>query len=89
MGFWGTVGSPHYIQKPLSFINYQLKIFSAYFQILKKYATVRTLSVRLSVRQSVCLSGYYFLGGWMILLVYGSIDSSIEPQGMNQERNFF
>ncbi len=49
--------------------------FLAYFQILKKYAIVRTLSVRLFVRLYVRLSGYYFSGGWPILLVYGSIDS--------------
>jgi hypothetical protein len=37
--------------------------FLAYFQILKKYAIVRALSVRLSVRPSVRLSGYYFSWG--------------------------
>jgi hypothetical protein len=31
-------------------------VFLAYFQILKKYAIVRALSVRLSVRLSVCPS---------------------------------
>ncbi len=60
------------------------RFFLAYFQILKKYAIVRALSVRLSV----CLCRYYFLWGWPIGVVYGSIDS-LWPQGLNQGRNFF
>ncbi len=42
-----------YIGNWLYLINYN-HLFLAYFQILKKYAIVRTLSVRLSVRLSVC-----------------------------------
>jgi hypothetical protein len=59
---------------------FTISLFLAYFQILKKYAIVRTLSVR------PCR--YYFSGGWPILPVYGSIDS-LWPQRMNQGRNFF
>ncbi len=51
---------------------------------MKKYATVRALSVHLSV----CLCRYYFSWGWPILPVYDSIES-LWPQGMNQGRNFF
>jgi hypothetical protein len=62
--------------------------FLAYFQILKKYAIVRTLSVRPSVRLSVRLSSILLLRGSTEFVLFG-LNRWLMIQGPEPRKEFF